>query len=99
MLRLDFWPENRASRLARTWAPLTIFFTNFPKKIFFGKFLPCLPIWAEIHHLVNPMGGTRNSAIRQPNPNIESKNFRQFGNYFGTLHSQKVIYMHKIRRG
>ena len=34
VLRLDFWSKHRASRLARTWATITIF-KKFPKKNFF----------------------------------------------------------------
>ena len=37
MLRLDFWPENQASRLARTWASFTIFL-NYQKNFFFQNF-------------------------------------------------------------
>ena len=32
MLRLDFWPKNRASRLTRTWASIYHFF-KFKKKL------------------------------------------------------------------
>ena len=38
MLRLDFWPENRASRLARTWATFTIFLKITQKKFFLQNF-------------------------------------------------------------